>query len=345
MSFLKAAGRKSVDIRSFLRESASGAGIRYRAIANEKHFIYIPYTIEKSVTEEGTEEFKSLIALHGAVHDWTADGRYRAAVCLEGVVRKDDDGNVINDGNCPMCNRVQDAWEIYNYRMELAKQTNKTGKELEKHLDTEKRTALDERKVREANDYIYILVAVFRMKGNDPILDEKTGLPEFDLKVMRMSTNRAEKIQKSVENVGVEFLGAEILFDYPDTEDIRQLTTNSTTTALLPQMKNSVVGKYEKVVDVIQKAAEEFEWEGIEKTFREWDGMTTEEAKITMNSQFRIYDQWKEDLKINPDAKYIEYLEDPSGGATKPEIVEKGMISTDPNQTFGDDTGIDIGEI
>lgn len=345
MSFLKAAGRKSVDIRSFLRESASGAGIRYRAIANEKHFVYIPYTIEKSVTEEGTEEFKSLIALHGAVHDWTADGRYRAAVCLDGVVRKDDDGNVINDGNCPMCNRVQDAWEIYNYRMELAKKTNKTGKELEKHLDAEKRTALDERKVREANDYIYILVALFRMKGNDPILDEKTGLPEFDLKVMRMSTNRAEKIQKSVENVGVEFLGAEILFDYPDTEDIRQLTTNSTTTALLPQMKNSVVGKYEKVVDVIQKAATEFEWEGIEKTFREWDGMTTEEAKIIMNSQFRIYDQWKEDLKINPDAKYIEYLEDPSGGATKPEIVEKGMISTDPNQTFGDGEGIDIGEI
>lgn len=344
MSFLTSASKKATDVRSFLREASSSNGIKYSSEAATKHFIFIPYVETAELGDEAGEPLRELKAIQGNVHEWTGpDGKYRASVCLDGVIRKDDNDNILNDGTCPMCERLADGWEVYNYRMKLAE---------DKHLGEEdmkkaKYAALDERKIKEATAYLYMVIAQFRMKGSEPIISEATKLPEFDLRVMKMSVSRVTKLEKSVENSGMDFLGAEVIFDYPDTQDRRLLSSQCTTTALMPQMKNSVVGKYPAVVKNILEAVEKFEWTGIEKSFPEWKGMSVEEARIAMGAQFRQYDEWKEAKLANPNAPYLEYLAAPAGETTKPALTEGTKTSTttiDPNTAFGA-AGIDINAI
>lgn len=346
MSFLTSASKKAQDVRSFLREASSSNGIKYASEQNTKHFIFIPYVETQALGDDEGSVERELKAIQGSVHEWTGvDDKYKASVCLDGVVRKDDSGNVINDGSCPMCDRIADGWEVFNYRMKIAE---------DKHLNEEdmkkaKYAALDERKIKEPTYYLYMLIAQFRMKGSEPVINESTRLPEFDLKVMKMSVSRVTKLEKSIENSGMDFLGAEVIFDYPDTDDRRLLSSQCTTTALLPQMKNSVIGKYPAVVDEILKAVDKFEWEGIEKSFPEWKGMTTEEAKIIMDTQFRQYDEWKTAKLTNPNAQYLEYLAAPQGETVRPALTEgtgaaTATANTDPNVAFGAN-GIDIDNI
>ena len=51
-----------------------------------------------------------------------------------------------------------------------------------------------------------------------------------------------------------------------------------------------------------------FEWDGLEKAFPEWAGMTTSEAQKVVDSMFEQWDIYKKDLLTNPQAKYLEYV-------------------------------------
>lgn len=342
-SFLNSAKKSATDVRSFLREASSNNGVKYKAEQASKHYIFIPYLNIESIGDNGESTFeRQLNAITGKVHEWTgSDDKYKAVLCLEGIVRKDETtGAILNDGTCPMCDRIGDAWEVYNYRVEIEKAK---GLDEEKFKEA-KRACIDQRKIKDATPYIYIVVAQFRMNKGDIIINSTSGLPEFDLKVMKMSTSRIEKIQKIVENSGMEFLGTEIIFDYPDTNDVRLLSGQCTTTPLMPQMKNSIIGKYQAVEAAIIKATEAFDWEGIEKSFPEWKGMETEQARIAMQTQFRQFDEWKTAQIANPDAKYLEYLTNPAGEHTRPALtdgVTTANAQVDPNNIFGDG-GIDI---
>lgn len=308
--FIGAAARKNSDIRDFLREAQGGNSLKYSAEKNTKHLLYIPYSIE-NVNEEGVDkQVKSLISISAAVHEWTGtDGKYRSTVCLDGIVREEN-GQLLNDGSCPFCARVSDAWDIYNIRKEREEAScNLTGAELEKYMKDITGKLSEERKAKAARDYIYILVAKFRQDKNGAIIvNEQTKLPEYDLKVMKLSTNRSEKIIKAVENSGVEMAGTEILFDYPNTDDVRHLSTDCVTVPVIKGTANSLLGKYAGLEEKILADAEKFEWDGIEKAFPEWKGMTTVEATTIVNGLFKKYDQYKKELEVNPDAKYMEYL-------------------------------------
>ena len=118
-SFLASASRQVVDVRSFLRDSAGGNSIKYSAESGAKHQIYIPFKSKEIIDENGNPAVvKELVAIQGAVHEWTnPDGKYKATVCMKDVIRNSDDGStVLNDGSCPFCDRVSDGWDIYRYR-------------------------------------------------------------------------------------------------------------------------------------------------------------------------------------------------------------------------------------
>lgn len=309
-SFLAAAGKKATDIRGFLKDAQGGGSIKYRAESGKKHFIYIPYNEVVETDENGNEvTSKNIVAIYGAVHDWkdSAD-KYHAHVCLDGVINEGEDGEFINDGTCPFCSRVKDGWDIYNYRYSLEERTcGKTGTELTKHMEKIKGQLADERKSKDAKNYIYLLVALFKMDGNKPVIGQD-GMPEYELKVMKLSAGRSEKIQTQLENAGTDLAGSELIFDYPANDDIRQVVGQSTTSPVFTN--NMLTEKYNGLKDKINADVAKFcadEWNGLDKAFPEWSEMSTKQAQLAMDQLYKKWDEYQKELQTNKEAKYLEY--------------------------------------
>lgn len=310
-SFLKAAGREVTDIRKFLRDATTNNSIKYKPVKGVKHYMYIPFKQVPMIDDEGNETItKNIIAMEGDLHEWTGvDGKYKACICLKDKVRIADDGTtVLNDGSCPFCESVSKAWDIYRYRMDNEKATcGKTGEELNKHLESVKKQFADERKSKDAKKYIYLLVVLYRtdpMKGNTPVIGAN-NIPEFDLKVMKISAGRMEKIQQLIENTGMEFNGAELVFDYPNEDDPRLVVSQSTVAPIFESRQFSRT--YKGLQEAIDAEVSKFEWDGLEKGFPEWEGMTSAEANSTVKELFGAWDEYQIELKTNPNAKYLEY--------------------------------------
>ena len=336
-SFLKTASKQVSDVRNFLRESSGGNSIKYSAEKGSRHVLYIPFTTVEVVDEAtgDTTLQKQICAISGKVHEWqTADGKFKATCCLEGVIRKDEQtGTVINAGICPICERISDAWNIYNYRKEQEElNCTLTGDNRKTYLEKTLGTFRDERKAKEAKNYMYILVAKFKLGENGKEVLGTDGLPEYEIKVMKLSSSRVEKIQQQIMNSGADLEGSEIIIEYPNTEDRRLQVSQSTTTPVFPQ--NQLTVKYPAVLNKINQDVSKFDWEAIEKAFPEWAGMADETAKNTMDSMFEKWDQYVIDCKINPQAKYLEYVvETPTA---KPSLGVEGApaipsIPTVPN--------------
>lgn len=310
-NFLKATSKQVSDVRNFLRNAAGGNSIKYSAQKGAKDIIYIPYTTETIIDDATGAEtsVKKLCAIEGSVHEWTGqDGKFKATVCAKGSVIKADDGvTILNDGSCPFCNRISDAWDIYRYRKELEESTCKlTGEQRKTHLEKTFSTFSDERKAKDARAYMYILVVKYRLNESGVSVIGADGLPEYDLKVMKLSASRIEKIQQQVANSGSELPGSELIFEYPNTDDRRLLVSQSTTAPVFPN--NMLTVKYPALLNKINQDIAKFDWEGLEKSFPEWAGMTSAEAKTTVDNMFEQWDKYQAELKTNPTAKYLEYV-------------------------------------
>lgn len=310
MSFLKNASKSVTDVRGFLRDAASGSSIKYAAEKGAKHLVYIPYNLVNDVDEAGNiiGNHKEPIAISGAVHEWqTPDGKFKACVCLKDVIRKDDNGELLNDGTCPLCDRVADAWDIYNYRKDVEEANCKlTGEARKTHMEKTLGTFADERKAKAARMYMYLLIVKFRVDAmGNPVMGSD-GLPEYDLKVMKLSNSRVEKIQQQLSNSGSELPGSELIFEYPATDDKRLQVSQSTTAPVFPN--NMLTARYPALVEKINQDVSKFEFDEIEKSFPEWAGMTTVSAKAATDALFEKWDQYRLEVKANPGAKYLEYI-------------------------------------
>ena len=308
-SFLSTASKKVTDVRGFLREAAGGTSIKYVAEKGAKHLIYIPYMNVPEIDESGAEVIKKqVIAISGDVHEWQSpDGKYKASVCMKDVIRQVEDSELfINDGSCAICDRVTDAWDIHRYRKEMEEAACKlSGEDRKKHLEKANSTYADERKAKNARSYMYILIIKYRIDGNNVVVGPDK-LPEYDLKVMKLSNSRVEKIQQQIANAGADLPGSEIMFEYPSTDDRRLQVSQSTTAPVFPN--NMLTIKYPALLDKITTDVSKFEWEGIEKSFPEWNGMSALEAKNITDTLFEKWDQYKKEVLINPSVKYMEYV-------------------------------------
>lgn len=326
MSFLMTASKRVDDVRGFLRDAAGGNSLKYTAEKGARHLVYIPFKTKEVIDDNNQVVTAKVIeAIQGKVHEWTGiDGKYKAVACMKDVVRKSDDGSeLLNDGRCPFCDRVSDAWDIYRYRKELEEaKCRLTGDERKKHMEKIGSTLLAERKAKEAQDYMYMLVVKFRLAENGSPVLGSDGLPEYDLKVMKLSASRVNKIQQQISNAGADLAGSEVIFEYPNVDDRRLLTSQSTTSPVFPDRQLLV--RYPGLKDKIDKDVAKFNWEGIEKSFPEWSGMTTQEALATTNGLFEKWDEYKKAVLVNPAATYMEYItETPASqpaltGATSP---------------------------
>lgn len=332
MSFIKTASRPISDIKTFLRESAGGNGIKYSAEKGARHILYFPYITSQEVDEAtgATVTKKTICAISGAVHEWvTSDNKFKSTVCLKDIIRKDDNGNTLNDGSCPFCDRIGDAWNIYNYRKEQEDINCKlTGEQRKTHLEKANSSFRDERKAKEVRNYMYILVIKFKLNEQGKESLGSDGLPEYELKVMKLSSSRVDKIQQQITNSGAELAGSELIFEYPNVDDKRLQVSQSTVAPVFPN--NMIVTRYPDVLNKINQDVAKFEWEGIEKSFPEWAGMTSQEAKSIMDNAFEEWDKYVQEKIHNPNAKYLEYVAQTPSAVPNLNGVDSGVTGALP---------------
>lgn len=340
-SFLSNNSRQVFDIKQFLRDAAVGGNsIKYRAESGKRHQIYVPFVVGGVADESGNmREQNVIIAQSANVHEWTGnDGKFKTMVCLKDYFRKTENGDIMNDGSCPFCDNIQKGWNIYNYRYKLEEDAaiarGLAGEQLELYMKGDgknsngvSRQLMDERKAKDAKTYLYLVVALYRVDAmGNPVMSTTDNLPEFDLKVMKISPSRAEKIMKSVENSGAALEGVELVFDYPVNEDPAQVVGQSSTAVVFPG--NKLIDKFPGLQAKIHEQATKFSWDGIEKAFPELEGMTVAKAQEIMTDAFAKWDKFQEELKVNPNAKYMEY----SVASTERPSIEGG---TAPAMTGG----------
>ena len=341
-SFLAQANKSIKDVRSFIKEASTSNSLKYKAEKGAKHILYFPYTQTEVRDEDGNvvEVVRELIAQRFSVHEWQRGGKYEACVCHDQLIINDDNGNMIADGSCPICDRVQDGWGIYNYRKELEEATCKlTGDQREKHLETARRGFLNERKAKEANEYLYVLVAKFKNNGKSPVLNEK-GKPEYELKVWKMSVSRLNKLVTILDNNGEDFEGVELSISYGDHDDIMMLSGQATFSTVYPDKRFTKL--HPDVLAEINEDVAKFEWDGVEKSFVELSIMTNTKMKEVTENLFEEWDKYRSELALNPGAKYMEYAS--ALPESKPSLVPENNIpgpaglskeDMDVNDVFG----------
>lgn len=311
-SFIKASQKRVSDVHAYLRDKANGNQIRYRVESGKTHLIYIPFQEANEVDENGnTVKVRHPKMIAGNVHEWTTpDGRYHSTICIKDVVRPGENGAVLNDGSCPFCERIGDSWDIVNlrYAKEEENCTLPEGSDqLKEHLANSKRTFMNEMKCRKPTSYNYLLIVQFRTDGNKPIIDTSTGLPMYDLKVMKMTDKKLEQILSTVENSGDTLEGCELMFKYPVSDDLRVVGGRPSISVVFPN--NRLTAKYPALKQKIDADFNKFDFEGLDKQgFPEWAGMTTEQAKTVTDDLFSQWDLYKKELKTNPNAQYLEYI-------------------------------------
>ena len=302
--------RRSMDIRGFLKNVKSNNGIKYVTESGKSHRLYIPAVKQITQDEEGNQiEVVTTVSEMHEVHEWIdKDGKFKSALCLAELGQE-----------CPFCNRVGAAWDIYKYRYEaekaalLAKGMSEEQAKYEMEGDKDKkvggkqgiyRALLDQRKMKEKKPYFYLLVAQFELDAQqNPVLD--AGLPKFELKVMKLSEGRVEKLLKSLETCGGQLEGQELKIDYTVTDDVAERVGQSTTTVVFPQYAFTYA--YAGLKDKIDAEAEKFSWDGIDKAFGELTVYTHEGATEMCDENFRSWDKYQNELKVNPNAHYLEY--------------------------------------
>lgn len=320
MSFLKMSSRVG-SIKKFMDESANVDSIKYRAEVGTKHLIYFPYRTlldGNGVPEkdESGNEIRELEAIRAAVHSWSTMSStgetFHTAICTKGIVTTDEDGNILFDGSCPFCDRVGDAWDIYNYRKEIVERTcGKTGKELEDYIKNLKLAG--ENKAKKAENFMYVLVAKIDIdEKTNPVIGQD-GIPSYSLKVMRLTESQLEKFKASAEGSGEgdEIAGKEALITYPanDNSDKRMALMQSSKDRTITVRVSAIAmtAKYPELLKRINEDVSKWEWEGIEKSFPEFVETSQANRLAIVNNLFKDWDEYKAKLETDPTAQYLEY--------------------------------------
>ena len=303
--------RRSVDLRGFLKQTkANENGIKYTSESGKTHRFFIPYVVRAFQQEDGTviNEPTTVSEMH-SVHEWIGkDGKFKSALCLSELGQ-----------DCPFCNRVGDAWEVYRYRYDVKLQSfiaqglSEEQAKYEMDGDKDKKVGgkqgaykkfLDEMKMKKSKDYFYLLVAQFELDASgNPVIE--AGIPKYDLKVMKLSESRVEKLASIADSAGGHLEGLEIKIDYKATEDVAERVGQSSISGIYPDYM--FTRQYAGLADKINGEAAEFSWEGIEKSFGELTVYTPEGATQLCEENFRSWDNYKKEKEVNPGARYLEY--------------------------------------
>lgn len=306
--------RKPMSLASFLKEASSqGSGIKYVPEKGKLHRLYIP-RIAFNYTDDNGQLVQEvgLCAEAHYIHEWKAGDKFYSAECTKDTY-----------GTCPFCDRVNDAWDIYNERYAKAEAELKAQGlddsqvqwQMRGEQDKEKRkqpnafkglyaTFMDELKMKDVKPYMYLLVAQYEVDAAGNPVCEK-GLPKFQLKVWRLPEGRVQKLQETFASSGGHIEGNEITIQYKDLDDRAQLVGQSTVAAVFPDY--TWIKQFPGLQEKIEEEAAAFDMESISKSFEELTKREIQACKNMADAGFAKWDAYKAEKAVNPNAVYLEY--------------------------------------
>ena len=284
-------------LAGFIQRGSAGSTLKYQAEKNTRHRVLFPETIVTETDENGnTSETVSIIAKAFKVHEWTGpDGKFKTALCLKQF-----------GSECPVCDRTADGWEIRAFRKEREEANcTLTGDARTKHFEEFGKVLHQERKAKEPKDYLYVLCCQYKLNPDGTPVLGKDSLPEFDIKVMRISFSRAKTIEEQFSNNGMNMAGSEMIFAYGNYDDKAQLVGQCTPSPIFANV--SFYEQYAGLKEKVAAAVNEFSWNDIDKAFSELGDVNEENLKQQMDRCFAQWDAFKKERETNPNARYGEY--------------------------------------
>lgn len=328
--FINAAKRPVESITNFLRDAADNT-IKYKPESGKKHWVYIPYREVQNA--DGTTS-KEVIAIQGRVHENVPEpNKYDSCICMSGVEMTDKDGNVVNDGTCPYCDRVGNSYDIYRYKMEQAKIKAEAkgfqGAELEEFMKNQSRKFMQETPVGKAKPYMYLLIIQFKLNASGQPEIGADGLPVFEPKVMKLSDKGITKIQETFTNSGLSIEGSEAIFKY-QVQDTPMLVAGSRTVS--PVFNGQLLIKYPGLAEAIDATVKKWDWEGLDSAFKEWKGKSTAAAKADCDRIFRAWDAYVADPSVG-------FLTDTNTKVNNPALTD-GQAQANVNEPVATNTPV-----
>jgi hypothetical protein len=314
-------GSTGGSVQQYIQNNTRQNGMQYKAVKGETHRMLVPYRSVPVMNEDGTQKYnedgtpmlsKEPFMVPVKIHKYTgADGRFTSTMCLQ-PLRDEARGY---HGVCAYCQRVGDAWSIEKYRENYENTYNKP-----QHLDTEglekwtkdtKRKLMDERKISDAVEDLFLVVAKIGWdKNNRKFMFGDGGIPTYELLFYEMTSGRVAKFDEIAKSADGEFAGGEFLITYPDTGDAASIVGQSTITYVqdAKDKAKQLATLYKDLVEEINSAAAKIEMGDMDKVFRALIPKSEAEAKDEMDKAFSAWDKYKEELKSNPNAVYLEYV-------------------------------------
>lgn len=320
MSFMQYAGRPVANVQQYLEESAVSP-LRDKPTSNENaRYYFIPS--ETITRDESGNEVKALgiRAYSCKIHDLRpSSSSYSSHICMKlDEPIKDENGNILYSGECPFCKRAEDAKDIVEYRLDndrlLFTRQGFTGEALEKRLETNKAKYREELKISYGKSKLYVLVAKFITdKNGAPQMDKETGLPSYELKVLRLSKNQIDNIKKQFNTLKMTTGSEEDLPDH-DMVVIYGTSANNNARDIVGDATYSAVTRnntwayvYPGLREKLIADGNNFDLSALSKAFPELSDITEEEANRKCNEALKLWDEYKARLAVDPNAVYAEY--------------------------------------
>jgi hypothetical protein len=302
----KLAGTVRKTARDVLLES-NNATLKYKAVQKATHVVFFPgYLSDGELVDSYSVN----------LHRWGTGRRTEQCICLDGITTADGEYT----GTCPICERIDDSWEIYNLLKARAEvECTLVGEARDKALKTASSELIKSRTAQNAEPRTYLPIVRF-LTNEDPKTGRVTpqlgadGLPEFEIKIASYTKFSIEKFTKKLEEAElydddgnlVPLHGQEFRISYPDNSQAMVLVGQMSVTRL--DDSKQYITKYPGVLDKINAEIAEFDFEAaLDRTFPELKDVKPQTLTTKMNQAFLNFDTYKEELAVNPNAEYRQY--------------------------------------
>lgn len=319
ISFMQAHSRPVTSVQEYL-DSQAGSPLKYSPKKGEVARLYFPF-MDQVVMENGQQVVKRGLCSYAlATHDIKMSANdYKLVPCLklDQPVIDPATGNTIYSGQCPYCERVNDARAIVDYRVEKERERmmsqGMTADAIENQIKNLSTSFRSEQKIGYAKQRLYVLVAKFVLNSkNQPEMDQETGLPAYEFKIMRLSPSQLEDIQKAVNQLALttgvpqgELAGSEMIITYGDSDDKRHVVGDAQYMAV--PVSTALTAITPTLMEKIQAEATQFNWDDIVKPYPEFQGVSEETAKSDVARALRLWDEYQTKLAAGEPAVYGEY--------------------------------------
>jgi len=335
VNLLALTSKKVTDVATFIKENASANKLKYATEANVTHRLFFPMYKD----EDG-----NLVPYVKAVpiHAWGTGQSYDSCICTKGIKVE----GTAFDGTCPVCERVEDAKAITTYvKAEKEAACTLVGDARKKFLEDLDKQLWRDQKVSYANLKYYVALVKLNCDKDGKALVDGEG-DKFSVHIAAWTKKSMEKLldaltmQDDEPNIG----GREFKIKYGDYNDV--MTRVGQASASVVDFKKALVQEGNALYSEIMKAMESFDFEhSIQLCRTEVKTQTPADIRVSMNSLFREWDNYKAALAVNPDAKYLEYATSgtpTTSGATEAPTPPTGAIASGAQAgTTGGEVGVD----